>query len=233
MEAADDHRLTGDKIAALAAPRSTLFHTPDEKEPYAAVDIPVDDDWLGEGETVTKFLPVRGGELRMFLRALAFARTGRGLAREALEEAAETFAARAVFAGDARPVGVRVMAHEEEGERLIVYDLGRESGEVVVGAGWREIRKKSPSAFRNPPGQLEMPLPAAPGEGDLDPLRDLPNVRDEDWPLAVGGAFGGMFDTGPYPCVFNRGEQGTAVGNQPPATRRAIPSRTSTDCCSV
>lgn len=66
-EVADEGRLNGDGIAALAMSRCELFHTPEEKEPFAAVDVPVNNDWLGDGETVTKFLPVRGGEFKMFL----------------------------------------------------------------------------------------------------------------------------------------------------------------------
>jgi hypothetical protein len=114
----------------------------------------------------------------------------------------------AQFDGLCRPAFVR-LATDETG---LYLDLANESWQVVhiTADDWTVIAgDDAPVRFRRPRGLLPLPTPER--GGDLQPLRDLLNVSDDDgFTLIVGWLLGALNPTGSYPILVLHGEQGSS-----------------------
>jgi hypothetical protein len=88
-------------------------------------------------------------------------------------------------------------------------DIGDETGAAVeiTGSGWH-IVEDPPVLFRRSEPLLALPLPAR--RGDLEALRSLLNLRDEDWPLVCAWLVSCLEPEIPHPILLLRGAQGSA-----------------------
>ena len=92
----------------------------------------------------------------------------------------------------------------------LVLDLGDEDGRVVeiTRDGWT-ILEVSPILFRRT--ALSGPLPAPRSDiGDIDRLRPLINISDDDWPLLVACLVACLVPEIPHPILGFLGKQGSA-----------------------
>jgi hypothetical protein len=178
-----------------------LFHD-EAGEPYAS--IPVD----GHLET----WPLRSKVLRQHLARLFFLRRGRAPGSQALQDALQVLDGEARFAGDERPVAVRLADHEA----VLSLDLGDRAWRVIAisATGWTIRRPEECSVrFRRPRGQLPLPDPIRGGR--LDALGTLLNLgSEEDLVLVTGWLLGCLFPRGPRPILQLLGEQGSAKSTQ-------------------
>lgn len=121
----------------------------------------------------------------------------------------------AVLTGDAHdlprsPVSLRVarIAH------ALVIDLGIEGDSrcVVIEPGAWRVADQPPDGvlFRRTALTGALPIPRAPGSGDLQPLYELVNLAEGDQPLVTAAMVAALEPGIPHPLLALTGEQGTA-----------------------
>jgi hypothetical protein len=153
-------------------------------------------------------LPLRGRDgLRQRLARAFYASTGVAAGGSALADALTVIEGMAADSPTV-PVGLRV-ARRPSGS--VVLDLGDPTGRAVVisPGGWR-LEPMSPVLFRRTTLTSALPLPTAPGTGDLAAFRELLNVDDAGFRLIVGWLVAALIPDIPHPILALLGEQGTA-----------------------
>jgi hypothetical protein len=90
----------------------------------------------------------------------------------------------------------------------LVLDLCRDDGLVALIDGSRWELTDSPVVLWRTNASL--PLPTPDPAGNLDRLRVLLNVRDEDWPLIVAWLVAALIPDVPHAVLLLKGEHGTA-----------------------
>ena len=108
---------------------------------------------------------------------------------------------------------LRMARHTNEaGTSEVVVDMGTETGQAIVITpdGWR-IEAQAPVIFRR--SELTHPLVEPVPGGSLEGLRELVNLSEEDYRLAIGWAVAAYLTDIPHPILFVQGEQGTAKSN--------------------
>lgn len=142
--------------------------------------------------------------LRGRLAASLHRQTGQVASSSALSDAITVLAGEASEL-DPVPVWLRTA---RDGDAITV-DMGTSTGQciTITGHGWT-IESESPVIFRR--SELIHPLvQPAPG-GTLDALRELMNLSDEDFRLAIAWVVAAYFTGIPHPILLVQGEQGTA-----------------------
>jgi hypothetical protein len=180
---------------AIPSASAALFHT---ATGTAFVDIEID----GHRET----WPVRGKQLRAWLRRRHYEQTGEALCSETIRSMLDLLEARAQFDAPERSIHVRSAEHEGR----IYLDLADEEWRAVeIGPdGWRVIG--SPLVrFRRAVGMLPLPVPQR-GES-IDALARFLNLpAANEFVLAVAWLLAALRPSGPYPILAIDGEQGSA-----------------------
>jgi hypothetical protein len=147
-------------------------------------------------------LPLRGPEIRATLARDFRARYRRTPSAGALADAITCIEGLSLDS-KREPVHLRVAEHDGS----IVLDLGDESGAaVIVGPDGWHVEERSPVLFRR--SALTATLPRPERGGDIDELRRLLNVRDDDWPLLVGWLVAALFRGVAHPILLIGGFQG-------------------------
>jgi hypothetical protein len=188
------------------AEAAVFFHTPD-LDPYADVVV------AGHRET----WPLRTKGFRRWLAQTYYDSYGSAAGSQAVQDALGVLEGRALFAGDERPVHVRVAASGG----VLYLDLGDPAWRAVEVTlmGWKVI-DDVPVRFRRPRGALALPAPE-PG-GTLDDLMPFVNVSEADWPLVVAWLVAALRAVGPYPVLNLLGEQGSAKSTTARALRALV-----------
>lgn len=152
--------------------------------------------------------PLRGREgLRQRLARGFFVASGQVASAAALADALNVLEGQALEA-DRRPVALRTAAHG----RAVVLDLGTADGrQVVIRPGAWSVVERGPVVFRRT--ALTSLLPAPVRGGSLAPLRELLNVSDDGFRLAVGWLLFALVPDRPHPILALFGEQGTGKSN--------------------
>jgi hypothetical protein len=145
-----------------------------------------------------------GNSIRARLAASLHRQTGKVASASALSDCIT------VLEGEAseltpRPVWLRTGQHAD----TVVVDMGTETGQclTITPAGW-EIAADSPVIFRR--SELTHPLVTPETGGNLDPLRALINLPEEDYRLAIAWVVAAYLTGIPHPILLVQGEQGTA-----------------------
>jgi hypothetical protein len=191
-----------------------LFHAPDGIA-YARIE-------QGDHREVW---PLKSGAIRSWLAGAYYRRYGKAAGGQAIRDAVEVLAARALFDGPECAVHVRVARTTE----AIYLDLADPKWRTVkiTASGW-EIITDSPAHFRRPDGVLCLPDPAR--RGSLEELRPFLNVADDvQWRLAVAWLVAAIRGAGPYPVLDLQGEHGSAKSSTARALRRVIDPNASPD----
>ena len=110
-------------------------------------------------------------------------------------------------AADLEPVPVWLRAARHDG--TVVIDMGTGTGQciIITGRGW-SVEPGSPVIFRR--SELTHPLAEPQRGGTLDGLRELINLPEDDYRLAIGWVIAAYFTGIPHPILLVQGEQGTA-----------------------
>jgi hypothetical protein len=192
IEDADGKRKSQATLLIELADRFELFHDPDLNA-YA----------VDTGE-VRRVYAVRSKDFRNRLSGDFFSLTAKGCNGNAVSDALATIEAKAIHAGQRRPVYLRVARVGD----CIYIDLADDRWRVVRVAceGW-EILDRSPVDFIRRAGMAAFPDPEQ--GGHIDRLRDFLNVEPEDFPLVVGWALGAYRALGEYPILVLQGEEGS------------------------
>jgi hypothetical protein len=172
-----------------------FFHSPDTKT-YAAVPI----------NSHRENHSTRSKTFSHLLQGRYYKKYGRGLNRNAMEDAVSVFESQAMFEGEQHHVYVRVA---EDGGHIYV-DLGNKLWQVakVTPDGW-EITQKTPVKFIRPKGMLEFPKPTK--GGSIEDLREFINLPEEEsWVLLISYLLFSLTSNGPFPILIVQGEQGAA-----------------------
>jgi hypothetical protein len=145
-----------------------------------------------------------GNSVRARLAASLHRQTGKVASASALSDCITVLDGEASEL-DPRPVWLRVGQHED----TVVVDMGTETGQAITitGAGWA-IATDSPVIFRR--SELTHPLVTPERGGTLDGLRQLVNLPEEDWRLAIAWVVAAYLTGIPHPILLVQGEQGTA-----------------------
>jgi hypothetical protein len=146
-----------------------------------------------------------GGEAaKLWLRRLAYQRTGKAIPRQTLDDLVQTLEAQAVFDGPLHDIAVRV-AREQD---VVYFDLGRADAAIIriTAEGW-SLTSDCPIKFIRPTGFGELPVPA-PG-GNIQSLRGLLRLDDATWVLVLAFLINCTQPGGPFFCLLVEGEQGS------------------------
>jgi hypothetical protein len=109
---------------------------------------------------------------------------------------------------DPRPVWLRAGQHHG----TVVVDMGTETGQciTITPRGWA-VEPVSPVIFRR--SELTHPLVQPEPGGTLDALRELINLPEDDYRLAIAWVVAAYLTGIPHPILLVQGEQGTAKSN--------------------
>jgi hypothetical protein len=153
-------------------------------------------------------LPLRGRDgLRQRLARAYYQATGVAAGGSALADALTVIEGMATDAPTER-VGLRV-ARRPTG--TIVVDLGEATGRaIVIHPGSWHLAESSPVLFRRTTLTSTLPVPTAPGTGDLTAFRELLNVDEAGFHLIVAWLVAALIPDIPHPILALLGEQGTA-----------------------
>lgn len=135
-------------------------------------------------------------------------RTNAGvISRDAMNEVQGLLAAKAIFDGPEREVGIRV-AGRVEGP--VYVDIGDPDRHVVkIDRDGFEVAQGSAAYFYRDPASLALAIPDP--DGSIDDLRPFVNVRDEEsWVRLIGFLLMCFHPFGPFPVLAINGEQGSA-----------------------
>jgi hypothetical protein len=148
-----------------------------------------------------------GNSLRARLAASLHRQTGKVASASALADCITVLEGEASEL-DPRPVWVRIGQHQD----TVVADMGTETGQciTVTPRGW-SVQADSPVIFRR--SELIHPLVTPDRGGTLDQLRELMNLPEDDYRLAIGWVVAAWFTGIPHPILLVQGEQGTAKSN--------------------
>jgi hypothetical protein len=148
-----------------------------------------------------------GNSVRARLAASLHRQTGKVASASALSDCIT------VLEGEAselnpQPVHLRV----GQDQNTIVIDMGTETGQciTITPRGWG-VEAESPVIFRR--SELTHPLVTPQPGGTLDALRELVNLPEEDYRLAIAWVVAAYFTDIPHPILLVQGEQGTAKSN--------------------
>jgi hypothetical protein len=148
-----------------------------------------------------------GNSIRARLAASLHRQTGKVASASALSDCIT------VLEGEAselnpRPVWLRIGQHDD----TVVADMGTETGQciTITPRGWA-IETDSPVIFRR--SELTHPLVTPERGGTLGQLRELINLPEEDYRLAIAWVVAAYFTGIPHPILLVQGEQGTAKSN--------------------
>lgn len=192
-EASERGPRQADILVALAEGRYR-FAQSTEGEPFAA---------LKGGQNIARMLRGSRDSLRGELAREFFKQTGKAASAGALADAMLVVEGLAGEA-DREPVHLRV-APMSSG---IVLDLGDQTGRAVVvePRGWRVV-ERSPVLFRRTELTGALPTPLA--GGSLSGVRELLNMSDDCWPLALGWLVAGLIPDVATPIGLLSGDQGS------------------------
>ena len=170
-----------------------LFHDPDGN-PYINVKV-------GRHKEVHSI----DEKFKQYLQAEYYRGKKKPVSDNALSEAIDNLAAQARFGAAERQVYLRCAKLDEK----IYIDLCNKFRQVVEidENGWRII-DDSPVHFRRTKSMSELPTPVL--GGDIEELRKLLNITDEDWKLLKGWLVAALNPLGPHPILSVQGEQGSA-----------------------
>ncbi len=182
-------------LAGDVAAEAELFHDPGG-EAFATIRL---DD---HRET----WPLRSKTFRQWLARRYHQEQGKAPSAQALVDATNVLAGKALFEGPQQTVHVRLA----ECDGTIFVDLCNPRWEAVaIDAGGYRVVANPPVKFRRTRGMLPLPYPVA-GEG-FGALRRFVNIgSNEDWRLLVAWLVGSFRPTGPYPILALHGEQGSS-----------------------
>jgi hypothetical protein len=193
------HRTQADLLVQLVKEAGVeLFHAPggNDSEEYATIPIG------NHKET----WPVCSKGFRRWLGRLYYAHLKKAPGGQALQDAVNVIAGKALHEGPERPVAVRVA---QEGSNIYL-DLANADWQAVeiTPTGWRLV-VNPPVRFLRKRGLLPLPTPVA--GGSVDELRPLVNLPDEDaWRLFVAWLIAALRPGRPFPVLCVNGEQGSA-----------------------
>jgi hypothetical protein len=163
--------------------------------------------------------PLRNKDFKLWLIRKYYERNGKPPGSQALQDALDTLAAKALFdGGECCAVHIRLAEHAGK----IYLDLGDEEWQVVEidTDGWRVI-KKSPVKFIRKRGMQALPLPTE--GGTLADLRPLVNVPDDNlWLLLLTWIVAALRPSGPYGVLILHGEAGACKSSLTRMLRRLI-----------
>lgn len=194
-------------LATEVAAAVELFHDPSGD---AFATLPVGD----HRETH----PLRSKAFRQWLARRFHEQTGKTPNAQALIDATNVLAGKALFDGPEHAVYTRIA----ERDGVIYLDLCDERWRVIDidATGWR-VLEEAPVRFRRTRGMLPLPIPLA--GGDLGRLRVFVNVEnDGDWFLLAAWLIGAFRPHGPYPVLVLHGEQGSAKSSTSRALRSLV-----------
>jgi hypothetical protein len=192
-------RTQADQLVELAEQGGTeLFHAPggNDAEEYATITVG------NHRET----WPVSSKGFRRWLGRLYYERCQKAPGAQALQDALNVLAGKALHEGPEHPVAVRVA--EQDG--AIYLDLANADWQAVevTSTGWRVLANPAVRFVRKR-GVLPLPTPVA--GGSVDELRPLVNLRDDDdWRLYVAWLVAALRPGRPFPVLAVNGEQGSA-----------------------
>lgn len=201
-----------DRLVDLARD-ATLFHTPGVgSDGFATIRV----------DSHFETWPIKSKGFRLWLCQQHWSRYRKAPNTQAIKDALEVLAARAIYEGPETPVSVRVA--EQDG--VIWVDLCNERWETVriTSEGWF-IESNSPVKFIRHRGML--PLPAPRMNGSIGKLREFLNLPDEDsWILFVSCLLAHFRPGKPFPILVVNGEQGSAKSTACRVARQLIDPNT-------
>lgn len=175
------------------ADQGTYFHTPSKK---AYVDIHING--------IRQTLRVRNSIFKPWLQQELYLQHGKPVGSETLNQVLGLLEGRAIFLGEEREVFLRIA----EWEGKVYLDLARDDWKAVEidTEGWRLV-SEPPVRFHQVNNLLALPQPQK--GGSLAELRELVNMDDGAWVLAINWLLFSFYPKYPHPILVLYGEQGT------------------------
>jgi hypothetical protein len=154
---------------------------------------------------------------RSWLAAEFHKRTDRYCSSDALSQLLEC------LRGQAMSAPTHKVFHRVAQLGNVVYlDLGDRDYTVieVCAAGWTVLEGRCPVKFRRPNSMKALPMPSK--SADWSGLRDILNLKEEDWVLLMSWLSWGLFPNRPHPPLIINGEHGTGKSKTSELIKRLL-----------
>ena len=173
------------------------------------IDIPI----LNHKESIS----LKDGRFKNWLASEFYEKTGRHCASDAIGQLTDRLLGQAL-SSPIHKVYHRVAKIGEE----IYIDRGDQDHTIikVCGAGWQIFEGECPAKFKRPNSMKPLPLPSK--KADWTGLKDILNLRDEDWVLLMAWLSWGLFPNLAHPLLILNGEQGTGKSKTTQLLKRLI-----------
>ena len=167
-----------------------------------------DESWISVNrDGIRECWKVSSSLTKSWLTELHYRANAGVISRDVMNEVQGLLAAKAIFDGPEREVGIRV-AGRVEGP--VYVDIGDPDRHVVkIDHSGFEVAQGSALYFHRDPASLALAIPDP--DGSIEDLRPFVNVRDdESWMRLIGFLLMCFHPSGPYPVLNIIGEQGSA-----------------------
>jgi hypothetical protein len=173
------------------------------------IDIPI----LNHKESIS----LKDGRFKNWLASEFYEKTGRHCSSDAIGQLTDRLLGQAL-SSPIHKVYHRVAKIGDE----IYIDLGDQAHTIikVCGAGWAIHEGECPAKFRRPNSMKSLPIPSK--NADWSGLKEILNLRDEDWPLLMAWLSWGLFPNLAHPLLILNGEQGTGKSKTTQLLKRLI-----------
>ena len=175
------------------AEHGRYFHGSNQK---AYVDIRI--------EGVRQTFPVRHKTFKRWLQRELYLQYGKMAGSETLNQVLGILEAKATFEGDEQEVHLRVAEYKGK----VYLDLGTDDWKAIEISpeGWKVV-SEYPVRFRRTENLLPLPVPEQ--GGSIVELKELLNLDEDGWVLAVNWLLFSFYPKYPHPILVLHGEQGT------------------------
>jgi Domain of unknown function (DUF3854) len=205
LPAAEAKTANIDRLSAIVN-NCSVWQTEDR---IPMIDIPI----LNHKESIS----LKDSRFKNWLAYEFFERTGRHCSSDAIGQLTDRLLGQAL-SSPIHKVYHRVAKIGDE----IYIDLGDQAHTIikVCGAGWAIHEGECPAKFKRPNSMKALPVPSK--NPDWSGLKEILNLRDEDWPLLMAWLSWGLFPNLAHPLLILNGEQGTGKSKTTQLLKRLI-----------
>lgn len=173
------------------------------------IDIPI----LNHKESIS----LKDSRFKNWLASEFYEKTGRHCSSDAIGQLTDRLLGQALSS----PI-YKVYHRVAQIGQEIYIDLGDQHHTIikVCGAGWQIFEGECPAKFKRPNSMKSLPVPSK--NPDWTGLKDILNLKEDDWVLLMAWLSWGLYPNLAHPLLILNGEQGTGKSKTTQLLKRLI-----------